>query len=94
MSGTRNIETDRIHAGVERPLYGGAVTTRRSSSRGPSTRTAPSRVSTTPASRGTRTTPEERAAAGIRDELLRVSVGIESTEDLLADFEQALAASA
>ena len=35
-------------------------------------------------------TPEEREAAGIRDHLLRISVGIEGTEDLVADFEQAL----
>jgi cystathionine beta-lyase/cystathionine gamma-synthase len=35
--------------------------------------------------------PEERRAAGIRDELVRVSVGIEAAEDLVADFEQALA---
>ena len=36
-------------------------------------------------------TPEERQQAGISDELIRVSVGIEHTEDLIADFEQALA---
>ncbi|HEX4649309.1 MAG TPA: aminotransferase class I/II-fold pyridoxal phosphate-dependent enzyme [Steroidobacteraceae bacterium] len=35
-------------------------------------------------------TPEERARLGISDGLLRLSVGIESTEDLLEDFEQAL----
>jgi len=34
--------------------------------------------------------PEERQQAGISDELIRVSVGIEHTEDLIADFEQAL----
>jgi methionine-gamma-lyase len=33
---------------------------------------------------------EEREAAGITDGLLRVSVGIEDVEDLMADFEQAL----
>ena len=34
--------------------------------------------------------PEEREAAGISDSLIRVAVGIESAEDLCADFEQAL----
>ncbi len=34
--------------------------------------------------------PEERAAAGVPEGLVRVSVGIENIEDLLADFEQAL----
>ena len=34
--------------------------------------------------------PEMRRAAGIADGLLRVSVGLEDTEDLQADFEQAL----
>ena len=33
---------------------------------------------------------EERAALGIRDELVRVSAGIETVEDLIADFDQAL----
>lgn len=37
-------------------------------------------------------TPEQRAAAGISDALIRVSVGIEAADDLIADFEQALAA--
>jgi cystathionine beta-lyase len=37
-------------------------------------------------------TPEERAKQGIRDGLLRFSVGIEETEDIIADIEQALAA--
>jgi cystathionine beta-lyase/cystathionine gamma-synthase len=36
-------------------------------------------------------TPEERAQAGIPDGLIRVSVGIESPADLIADLEQALA---
>ncbi len=36
-------------------------------------------------------TPEQRAAAGITDGLVRVSVGCEDIEDLLADLEQALA---
>ena len=35
--------------------------------------------------------PEERAALGITDQLVRLSVGIEDPEDLLADIEQALA---
>jgi cystathionine gamma-synthase/cystathionine gamma-lyase/cystathionine beta-lyase len=34
--------------------------------------------------------PEDRTAAGITDDLLRLSVGIEDEEDLLADFAQAL----
>ena len=36
--------------------------------------------------------PEDRASIGISDSLIRVSVGIESTEDLIADFKQALEA--
>jgi len=39
-------------------------------------------------------TPQARATAGISDELLRLSVGIEHIDDLLADLEQALAAAA
>jgi cystathionine beta-lyase/cystathionine gamma-synthase len=35
-------------------------------------------------------TPAERAAQGVSDSLVRVSVGIEATEDLIADFDQAL----
>ena len=35
---------------------------------------------------------EERLARGIRDELIRVSVGIEHADDLIADLERALAA--
>lgn len=34
--------------------------------------------------------PEARAAVGITDDLIRLSVGIEDAEDLLADFEKAL----
>jgi cystathionine gamma-synthase/cystathionine gamma-lyase/cystathionine beta-lyase len=34
--------------------------------------------------------PEDRAAAGITDDLIRLSVGIEDEEDLLADFAAAL----
>ena len=35
--------------------------------------------------------PERRASMGIDDSLIRISVGIEEIEDLIADFEQALA---
>jgi len=34
--------------------------------------------------------PEKRAALGIDDSLIRLSVGIEDTEDLIADLEEAL----
>ena len=34
--------------------------------------------------------PEDRLALGITDQLVRLSVGIEDTEDLIADLEQAL----
>jgi len=34
--------------------------------------------------------PEDRAGIGISDSLIRMSVGIESTEDIIADFKQAL----
>jgi len=37
-------------------------------------------------------TPEARRAAGITGANVRVSAGIENTEDLVADLEQALAA--
>lgn len=33
--------------------------------------------------------PEDRRTSGITDSLLRLSVGLEATEDLIADFEQA-----
>ena len=36
--------------------------------------------------------PEQREAAGITDDLVRLSVGIESTDDLLQDLDQALEA--
>lgn len=39
-------------------------------------------------------TPEERAAYGIGDGLVRISVGIEAPEDILADLDQALRAAA
>ena len=35
-------------------------------------------------------TPEERVRRGISDAMLRLSVGLEDTEDLIADLEQAL----
>lgn len=35
-------------------------------------------------------TKEETAAAGVTDDLIRISVGIEDVEDIIADFEQAL----
>jgi cystathionine beta-lyase/cystathionine gamma-synthase len=34
--------------------------------------------------------PEERLALGIRDELVRLCIGIEETDDLIADLAQAL----
>jgi cystathionine beta-lyase/cystathionine gamma-synthase len=34
--------------------------------------------------------PEERRRAGIADSLIRLSIGIESTDDLIEDFDQAL----
>jgi cystathionine gamma-synthase len=34
--------------------------------------------------------PEARAAAGITDDLIRLSVGLEEPEDLIADFEQSI----
>lgn len=37
-------------------------------------------------------TREQREATGIRDGFLRVSLGIEDADDIIADFEQALAA--
>jgi cystathionine beta-lyase/cystathionine gamma-synthase len=36
--------------------------------------------------------PVDRQKLGITDSLVRISVGIEATEDLLADFDQALKA--
>ncbi|HEU0139481.1 MAG TPA: PLP-dependent transferase, partial [Bryobacteraceae bacterium] len=34
--------------------------------------------------------PKQRERIGIHDNLLRLSVGIEAVEDIIADFEQAL----
>ncbi len=36
--------------------------------------------------------PKDRQRLGISDSLIRLSVGIEATEDLIEDFEQALSA--
>jgi cystathionine beta-lyase/cystathionine gamma-synthase len=36
-------------------------------------------------------TPEERRGAGISDSLIRLSIGLESADDLMADFDNALA---
>ena len=35
--------------------------------------------------------PEERLSVGIRDNLIRMSIGIEDTDDIISDLEQALA---
>ena len=35
---------------------------------------------------------EDRAALGISDQLIRLSLGVEDAEDLIADLDQALAA--
>jgi len=37
---------------------------------------------------------EEKAAGGISDDMIRLSVGIEEIEDILWDLDQALAAAA
>ena len=34
--------------------------------------------------------PEDRHKAGIPDDMIRVSVGIEDADDIIADFEQAI----
>ena len=36
-------------------------------------------------------TPEELAASGISEGLVRISIGLEDPEDIIADFEQAFA---
>jgi O-acetylhomoserine (thiol)-lyase len=36
-------------------------------------------------------TPEEQRATGVTDDLVRLSVGLEHKDDILADLEQALA---
>jgi cystathionine beta-lyase/cystathionine gamma-synthase len=35
--------------------------------------------------------PDDRRRLGIGDDLIRLSVGIEATDDLIADLEQSLA---
>ncbi len=35
--------------------------------------------------------PEDRAAMGIQDSYIRLSVGVEDVEDIIADIDQALA---
>jgi O-acetylhomoserine (thiol)-lyase len=37
-------------------------------------------------------TPEEQLAAGVRPETIRISVGIEHSDDIIEDLDQALAA--
>ncbi len=37
-------------------------------------------------------TPEQRALAGAGDDVVRLSVGLEDSADIIADLEQALAA--
>jgi cystathionine gamma-synthase len=36
-------------------------------------------------------TSEDRAAIGITDQLVRISLGVEDADDLIADLDQALA---
>jgi O-acetylhomoserine (thiol)-lyase len=37
--------------------------------------------------------PDEQAKAGVRPEMIRLSIGIEHIDDIIADLDQALAAS-
>jgi O-acetylhomoserine (thiol)-lyase len=37
--------------------------------------------------------PEEQQATGVTEDFVRLSIGLESIEDILADLDQALAAS-
>jgi O-acetylhomoserine (thiol)-lyase len=39
-------------------------------------------------------TPDEQLAAGVRPETIRISVGIEHSDDIIEDVDQALAAAA
>ena len=39
-------------------------------------------------------TPEQRASSGVTDDFIRLSVGLESVDDIMADLDQALKASA
>lgn len=66
---------ERITLGVDAPSLGGPETLV----------TLPSKTSHVGLA------PEARRAIGIADELLRVSVGLETAEDLIEDFEHALA---
>jgi cystathionine beta-lyase/cystathionine gamma-synthase len=52
----------------------------------------PETLVTHPATIVSHLTPDERAGLGISDGLVRVSVGLEDISDLIADFDQALAA--
>jgi cystathionine beta-lyase/cystathionine gamma-synthase len=52
----------------------------------------PETLVTHPATIVSHLTPDERAGLGISDGLVRVSVGLEDITDLIADFDQALAA--
>jgi methionine-gamma-lyase len=36
--------------------------------------------------------PERKQALGITDNLVRISIGVEDADDLIADFDQALGA--
>ena len=48
--------------------------------------------STTPRRRTRQLTPEELEAAGVPEDMVRLSIGIEHVDDLIADLDQALAA--
>ena len=52
----------------------------------------PETLVTHPAATVAHLTPAERAELGITDGLVRISVGLEHVDDLIADFDQALAA--
>jgi cystathionine beta-lyase/cystathionine gamma-synthase len=52
----------------------------------------PETILTHPATIVGHLTPQERAELGIEDGMVRVSVGLEHVDDLIADFERALAA--
>ena len=38
-------------------------------------------------------TPEEQIASGVTDDFVRLSIGLENVEDIIADLDQALRAS-
>ena len=64
----------------------------RSSSRTSPTSATPSRWSSTRRRRRTRSSPRRsRSPRGVTDDFVRLSVGIESIDDILADLDQALA---